>query len=176
MRERTQLAVQRNDFKLEQLPPHLLMNFRVVDEHGRQLGSGRHLANLKAELGGLARTAFQALAALKLPAATPRPAEADAPLRPVRGVKADAAAGPAAPADTLRYTAWSFGELPELMEIRRGAQTLVGFPALVDKGDGVEIEVFDEPDGSGRQAPCRAAPAGGAADQGAAEAPGKEHP
>jgi ATP-dependent helicase HrpA len=54
VRERTQLAVQRNDFKLEQLPPHLLMNFRVVDEHGRQLGSGRHLANLKAELGGLA--------------------------------------------------------------------------------------------------------------------------
>ena len=32
------------------------------------------------------------------------------------------------------------------MEIRRGAQTLVGFPALVDRGDGVEIEVFDEPD------------------------------
>ncbi len=32
------------------------------------------------------------------------------------------------------------------MEIRRGAQTLVGFPALVDSGDGVEIEVFDEPE------------------------------
>jgi len=30
------------------------------------------------------------------------------------------------------------------MEIRRGAQTMVGFPALVDCGDGVEIEVFDE--------------------------------
>ena len=71
MRERTQLAVQRNDFKLEQLPPHLLMNFRVVDEHGRQLGTGRHLASLKAELGGQARSAFQALAALKLPAAVP---------------------------------------------------------------------------------------------------------
>ena len=40
VRERTQLAVQRNDFKLEQLPPHLFMNFRVVDEHGRQLGMG----------------------------------------------------------------------------------------------------------------------------------------
>jgi ATP-dependent helicase HrpA len=32
------------------------------------------------------------------------------------------------------------------MEIRRGAQVLVGFPALIDCGDGVEIEVFDEPD------------------------------
>ena len=29
VRERTQIAVQRNDFKLEQLPPHLFMNFRV---------------------------------------------------------------------------------------------------------------------------------------------------
>ena len=52
VRERTQLAVQRNDFKLEQVPPHLFMNFRVVDEHGRQLGMGRNLASLKAELGG----------------------------------------------------------------------------------------------------------------------------
>ena len=52
MRERTSLAVQRADFKLEQLPPHLFMNLRVVDEHGRQLGMGRNLAALKAELGG----------------------------------------------------------------------------------------------------------------------------
>ena len=32
------------------------------------------------------------------------------------------------------------------MEVRRGGQTLVGFPALIDKGTHVEIEVFDEPD------------------------------
>ena len=145
VRERTQLAVQRNDFKLEQLAPHLLMNFRIVDEHGRQLGTGRHLASLKAELGGLARTAFQALASVKLPAAAPRPAEAAQGEPPRRGVKAELAARPTAVAESPRYTGWSFGELPELMEIRRGAQSLVGFPALVDCGDGVEIEVFDEP-------------------------------
>jgi len=45
-----------------------------------------------------------------------------------------------------RYTAWTFGELPELMEISKGGQTLIGFPALVDMGDAVTIEVFDEPD------------------------------
>jgi ATP-dependent helicase HrpA len=50
VRDKTQLDVKRNDFKLEQLPPHLLMNFRIVDEHGRQLGTGRNLASLKAEL------------------------------------------------------------------------------------------------------------------------------
>ncbi|MFY9511183.1 MAG: ATP-dependent RNA helicase HrpA, partial [Rubrivivax sp.] len=73
VREHTQLAVQRNDFKLEQLPPHLFMNFRVVDEHGRQLAMGRDLAGLKAELGGQARSAFQALAALKVAAPPPAP-------------------------------------------------------------------------------------------------------
>ena len=143
VRERTQLAVQRNDFKLEQLPPHLFMNLRVVDEHGRQLGTGRNLAALKAELGGLARSAFQALAGLKLePAQEAGTAAAPAHEAATR-VRADAPAPSAAP---LAYTAWTFGTLPELMEVRKGAQVLVGFPALIDKSTHVEIEVFDEPD------------------------------
>ncbi len=155
VRERTQLAVQRNDFKLEQLAPHHFMHFRVVDEHGRQLAAGRDLASLKAELGGQARTAFQALAALKLPGAVkaaPAPAPAPAPTAG-RGVRAEIAAPPppaATPAGTA-YTAWSFGELPELMELKKGGQVLVGFPALVDRGAHVEIEVFDEPDLAARQ-------------------------
>ena len=65
VRERTQLAVQRNDFKLDTVPAHLFMNLRVVDEHGRQLAMGRHLASLKAQWGAQARSAFQALATLK---------------------------------------------------------------------------------------------------------------
>jgi ATP-dependent helicase HrpA len=46
-----------------------------------------------------------------------------------------------------RHTAWTFGELPELMEVAARGQgaTLVGFPALIDHGTHVEIEVFDEP-------------------------------
>jgi hypothetical protein len=38
---------------------------------------------------------------------------------------------PAASAEQ-RHTSWDFGELPELMEIRKGGQTLIGFPALID--------------------------------------------
>ena len=45
-----------------------------------------------------------------------------------------------------QYTDWTFAELPELMEIRKGNQTLVGFPALIDRASHVVIEVFDEPD------------------------------
>ncbi|MFL6696051.1 MAG: DUF3418 domain-containing protein, partial [Vitreoscilla sp.] len=147
VKERTQIAVQRNDFKLETLSPHHFMNFRVVDEHGRQLGMGRNLAALKSELGGQARSAFQALAALKLPASAP--AAAPAPATPPvgsKGVVARVEAAPAAPAASAKYTAWTFGTLPELMEISKGGQTLIGFPALIDKGTHVEIEVFDEPD------------------------------
>jgi ATP-dependent helicase HrpA len=52
---------------------------------------------------------------------------------------------PAPASESGRYTAWTFGELPELMELRKAGQTLVGFPALIDAGSHVEIEVFDEP-------------------------------
>ena len=149
VRARTQLPLQRADFKLDMVPAHLFMNLRIVDEHGRQLGMGRHLAALKAELGTQARSAFQALAALKRPApATPAPAAAGEG----QGVQAAVitrvpkAAAPAEAKPPERYTAWSFGELPELMELRQGAQTLIGFPALIDKGTHVEIEVFDEPE------------------------------
>ena len=161
VRDKTQLDVKRNDFKLDTLSPHLFMNYRVVDEHGRQLGMGRNLAVLKAELGSLARGAFQALAALKAQAVA-QSLPADAMPQPLSGQgvgagpsggmqrapapgKVGAAAKNAAGAQQA-FTDWTFGELPELMEIQRGGHTLIGFPALIDKGQHVEIEVFDEPD------------------------------
>src|SRR5205085_2721409 len=66
VRDETSLDVKRTDFKLDMVPAHLFMNFRIVDEHGRQLGMGRNLGALKAELGAKARGAFQALAGLKV--------------------------------------------------------------------------------------------------------------
>ncbi|HEX5391580.1 MAG TPA: DUF3418 domain-containing protein, partial [Burkholderiaceae bacterium] len=144
VRAETSLDVKRGDFKLDMLPPHLFMNLRVVDEHGRQLGQGRNLGALKAELGAKARGAFQALAGLKTAAPAPQAAG------PVASAKTPVAAR--APSSTpaadgaQRHTAWTFGELPELMEIRKGGQTLIGFPALIDQGDAVTIEVFDEPE------------------------------
>lgn len=147
VRDATSLDIKRNDMKLDMLPPHLFMNFRVVDEHGRQLGAGRNLGALKGELGSQARGAFQALAGLKNLAKAPEPAASPDTNRPA----AQAGRAQAAPPNTAvkvaeRYTGWSFGELPELMEIRKGSQTLIGFPALIDLGDAVTIEVFDEPD------------------------------
>jgi ATP-dependent helicase HrpA len=148
VRAKTGLDVKRADFRLDQLAAHLLMNVRVVDEHGRQLGTGRNLAALKAELGGLARSAFQALAALRLaPAPAPRADEApEADLRARPPAVAPAAVDAPSASEPIRHTAWTFGELPELLELRKGGQTLIGFPAVVDKGAHVEIEVYDEPE------------------------------
>jgi len=151
VRDETSLDVKRADFKLDMVPPHLFMNFRVVDEHGRQLGQGRNLGALKSELGAKARGAFQALASLKIaPGASGKPnSEANSSESKAeqtqQAPEKRAKSAPAAQADA-RYTGWTFGELPELMEIGKGGQTLIGFPALIDAGDAVSIEVFDEPE------------------------------
>ena len=163
VRDATAVDVVRADIKVDMLSPHFFMNFRVVDEHGRVLGHGRNLGALKAEWGKQARGAFQALASLKLGqgASGAQPAGpqalahgkaevADAAPRTTaggNGAKATASTqAPAPAASEKRHTAWTFGELPELLEIRKGGQTLIGFPALIDGGDAVTIEVFDEPE------------------------------
>ena len=125
LREQRSVAAQPTDFKPETLPAHLTMNFKVVDEHGRQLGMGRSLAQLRAELGQAAQQTFQQVVQKAVAAAPAVAAEA--------------------PALNERITDWDFGALPELMEVRRKGQTLVGFPALVDRVDHCGIEVFDDP-------------------------------
>src|SRR5713226_9621557 len=113
-RRELNLAVPLDAFRQEMLPAHLSMNFRIVDEHGRQLATGRNLAQLRAELGKEAGEQFAELA------------------------RADVS--------PEKVTAWEFGDLEEVMEIRRGSQTLIGYPGLVDHGDSVSLEVFDSAD------------------------------
>ncbi len=150
VRDESSLDVKRADFKLDMLPAHMFMNVRVVDEHGRQLAMGRNLGALKAELGAQARGAFQALAGMTVSTQATvagvgqgggvAPGKISAPnLPPAVGGAKSAPAGE-------RYSAWTFGELPELMEVRKGGTSLIGFPALIDQGDAVTIEVFDEPE------------------------------
>jgi ATP-dependent helicase HrpA len=113
MRADLNLEVPVDAFRPDSAPPHLHMNFLVVDEHGRQLGMGRDLAALKRELGGQTQAVLQS----------------EAPVE-----------------EGERYTGWTMGDLEEVMEIRRGGQTLVGYPALVDAGDAVTLQVFDAPE------------------------------
>ena len=159
VRDITSLDVKRADFKLDMLSPHLFMNLCVVDEHGRQLGMGRNLGALKADWGSQARGAFQALAQLRVQStgtatlqatdAKDKHASQDGATVAATATKAGstssgAKSGQKTAIAQLRYTAWTFGDLPELMEINKGGQSLIGFPALVDLIDAVQIEVFDE--------------------------------
>ena len=113
-RRELNLAIPLDAFRVEMLPAHLSMNFRVIDEHGRQLAMGRNLAQLRGELGDAADEQFAELA------------------------RAEAPSG--------KFTGWEFGELDEVMEVRRGPQALIGYPGLADHGDSVSLEVFDSAD------------------------------
>jgi ATP-dependent helicase HrpA len=156
VRAETGVQVLTGDFKQETLPAHLFMNFKVVDEHGRQLDMGRNLATLQAELGGQARQSFQKMAeAAPVVASTLAPTAAPARGAQPAPAKAGAAApkGAAPPAPSSQHTnitGWTFGELPELLEISQGKLTLIGFPALVDKGTHCDLEVFDDPNVAAR--------------------------
>jgi ATP-dependent helicase HrpA len=107
------LDVPTDAFRPDSAPPHLQMNFRILDEHGRQLAMGRNLEILKNEWGSRTEDVLKEQTNSN---------------------------------SSERYTAWNFGDLEEVMEMQRGGQTLVGYPALRDAGDGVTLEVFDSPE------------------------------
>jgi ATP-dependent helicase HrpA len=113
IRSELDVEVPSDAFRPDSAPPHLHMNFRVIDEHGRQLAMGRNLVELKRELGR----------------------ETEAALREEAPVE-----------EGERYRAWTFGDLDEVMEIQRGSGTLVGYPALVDDGEAVTLQVLDSPE------------------------------
>ncbi|MDO8299054.1 ATP-dependent RNA helicase HrpA [Lacisediminimonas sp.] len=145
VREQTGIALRSTDFKLETLAAHHFMNFKVIDEHGRQLDMGRNLAALQAELGGEARKQFQKLAddVAITEFAVPAPGAGDV-AKPAAGV----ATVPTVAGEATQYqglSAWTFGELPELLEIQKGKLSLVGYPALVDRKLHCDLEVFDDP-------------------------------
>lgn len=160
IRTQTSIAVKLADFKLETLPAHHFMNFKVIDEHGRQLDMGRNLALLQAEFGIQAREQFQKIAE---EAAVPMldetvthdddnqgGSDSDSDIKSTKQ-KASAHSAEKAPAAGKATSAlqnlstWSFDALPELLEIQRGKQKMIGFPALVDRGTHCDLEVFDDP-------------------------------
>ena len=159
VREHTGLIPRPEDFKLDTLGPHVLFNLRVIDPQGRQLGMSRNLSRLRVDLADAARTAFQdavrsqSAQDVELDSANgldaPPMALAESRTHP-RDIRPAEARAPASAQAEPRYTDWTFGELPELLEMRRGQQTLVGFPALIDRGDHVQFDVFDTPEAASR--------------------------
>ncbi len=126
VRNQNPIEIKRTDFRPETLPAYCFMNFRLIDEHGRQLELERNLNRLRSEYGAIARDAFQSLA--------------DANIRTVQTNQAQGL-----PIQKGSYQAWDFGELAQTVTMTRGNQTIQGYPALVDRKTAVELEVFDDP-------------------------------
>jgi ATP-dependent helicase HrpA len=147
VRTQTTVMVKTADFKIETLPAHHFMNFKVIDEHGRQLDMGRNLAALQAEFGTQAREQFQKIAEQAAPveAIVDQVASSATGTAAATTTVATANRSAAGPAGFQNLSTWSFDALPELLEIQRGKQTLIGFPALVDRTTHCDLEVFDDP-------------------------------
>lgn len=104
-------------FRPEELPPHLQLNVRVVDDAGEPVAAGRDLEQLRQELG----------------------------ITGPRGDEPAAAfADPRWHRDGI--TAWDFGDLPEQIVLPRGGTNVPAFPGLVDERDSVSLRLFDSPD------------------------------
>ncbi len=104
----------------ESPPPHLLMNYQVVDDAGRELAMSRDLLQLKAQLGQAAQLTFAQSSA-----------DADSSI------------------ERDQVMRWDFGDLPEAISFVRAGKKLTGYPALVDEKESVAIRLFDTRDAAG---------------------------
>jgi ATP-dependent helicase HrpA len=104
-------AVTPDAFRPDALPLHFSMNYKLIDEHGRQLDMNRSLVALRAEWGRQAKDEFAELHET--------------------------------PSEFTNLTDWTFGELPDLMEVPVAGQTVLGYPGLTDDGESVSLKVFD---------------------------------
>ena len=140
---RTQVQVQKADFRPENLPLHCLMNFRLVDEYGRQIEVDRNLGQLRAEYAQAAREIFQEVAASAVSQMTDGSSNSSLQTS-ANSIQTNTSS--VVQGSTENIKEWNFGELPEMLEIKRGKQTLFGYPALVDHQTHCDIEVFDDPE------------------------------
>ncbi len=138
IKEKTQVIVTRADFRPENLPLHCMMNYRMMDEHGRQLDLDRNLAQLRGQYAKDAREIFQEAASLAIQEVSRSSESSEKKSHPVTKVEG--------PSEQLKIIDWSFGELPEMLEIQKGKQSFYGYPALEDCGTHCELNVYDDPE------------------------------
>ena len=110
-RRMTGVTIERDAWQWEQVPDHLKMTFRVVDEHNRKLQEGKDLTALKAQLKDKVQETLSQVADEGL--------------------------------EQSGLHIWSFGDLPQSYEQKRGNYQVKAWPALVDEKESVAIRLFD---------------------------------
>jgi ATP-dependent helicase HrpA len=113
IQNKASLKISQDDW-LEPIPAHLLMNFIIVDDAGRELGMGRDWRALQKQLGQAAQLTF-------------RNTSPD-------NIKSMEKTG---------LKQWDFGDLPQTLSFERDGLKVVGYPALEDHGDSVAVKLFD---------------------------------
>ena len=116
LRDYLNLAVAPSVWDRLEVPAHLTLNLRVIDDEGNELAMGRDLDALQQEFGAVARLAFQ------------------------RVDDDDAAA---ASVERTGLTTWAMGSLPAVIAVRRGGRNVNAYPACVDEGDSVAVRLFE---------------------------------
>ncbi|MEZ6137333.1 MAG: DUF3418 domain-containing protein [Pirellulaceae bacterium] len=107
------------DLLLANLPEHMQFLVQVVDDEGHVLGAGRNVQQLIAEFGPASELT-----------------------RSTGGQSGDSADGGVTWANRP-VTASDFAGLPPPVTLRRGGVLVAAFPALVDLGDHVELQLAD---------------------------------
>jgi ATP-dependent helicase HrpA len=124
----TTLKISAEDWT-DETPAHLLMNFSVVDDAGRELATGRDWNALKKQLGSAAQLTF-------------RNTSPD-------NVKSLEKTG---------LKQWDFGDLPATLSFERDGLKVTGYPALEDDEDSISVKLFDterEAEMNHRKGVCR---------------------
>ncbi|GAA3488245.1 MULTISPECIES: ATP-dependent RNA helicase HrpA [Streptomyces] len=107
------------DFDLSRIPDHLRVTFRIVDERRKKLAEDKDLEALRLKLRPKARQALS---------------------------KAAAATAERSGGGTIERTGltdWTIGTLTRVFETKRAGQPVKAYPALVDKGASVSVQLFD---------------------------------
>ncbi len=136
--ERTHgIVIALEDFKPQNLPAHLHMNFRLLDEKGLYIDGSQDLKQLQKKWQTSANQAFDAQIKPKLQATLAKLAQT----KPIE----------AKPEDTNNYathehiTTWTFAPLPTHINIQKNGQKMHVYPALVDMHTHTRLDLFETP-------------------------------
>ncbi|WP_458042227.1 MULTISPECIES: ATP-dependent RNA helicase HrpA [Bacteria] len=133
-----------DDFEMDRVPAHLRPTFRVVDERGRTVGSGRDLRELQETLSGRARESVATR--LAAPPSTARPRRGGGPAALVEPSPSTGASV----REREGITTWDLGDLPPVVDTRVAGGVVRGYPTLLDDGASVSLRIETTPDAAER--------------------------
>ncbi len=113
LRKMTGVRIPADAWNESDLPGHLRMNLRVVDDAGKPIAEGRDTTRLQEELEGQAEQALSG-----------------------------SAASQKKQSETIKARDWQFGRLESSVVTEKGGMEVTVYPALQDAGDAVESTQF----------------------------------